>query len=302
MIEGKSDKKLAGFVITYNRPHTLLDTIGKVFSQSFPPQKLWIIDNSENEDTYRLLRTVKDDRLVYLKVGYNAGPAGGAKIGLKAVADAGFEWIYWGDDNDPPRFDHAFERLIHLGELMPVKGLLGCVGHWFDVRKGIVKRTSDQSLNGKGHLEVNSIAGGMGFIVHSNVIHKGFTPDDRIFFGFEELEFCLRVAEAGFNIWVDKELFCAMRSKSNRMGMEVKLYKKKDKERLWREYYSLRNLLYIAKRHGYHKMRVRLALKWSVKICYGFKYGLAYGKSNAYFILCAFIDHLKGKMGKVNVK
>ncbi|GAB3666879.1 hypothetical protein GCM10028791_42690 [Echinicola sediminis] len=214
----------------------------------------------------------------------------------------GYEWIYWGDDDNPPEFDHVFEKLLTLGKSMKKKGLLGCVGHNFNKKKGVINRTPDEYLAGKGYLEVDSIAGGMSLLVHSEVVIGGVLPDERIFFGFEELDFCLRVKEAGFKIWVDKELFYEMRKKSGRLSLKKKYYQSKSKEQLYREYYSLRNLLFLAKKNGYHQMRLILYIKWGIKLFYGFRHGFSYGKINAFFIIKAFADHFQGRMGKMIIK
>lgn len=74
----------AGFIITYNRPKVLHETILKIFSQSYPPGKIWIIDNSEDFNTQALIDQINDDRLIYYRVGFNSGPAGAAEIGLRS--------------------------------------------------------------------------------------------------------------------------------------------------------------------------------------------------------------------------
>ena len=71
--------RFGGFIITYNRPELLIQTINSVFQQTFPPELLWIIDNSDNVDTEFRFKNFEDKRVRYFRMGYNAGPAGGAK-------------------------------------------------------------------------------------------------------------------------------------------------------------------------------------------------------------------------------
>ncbi|TAE20248.1 MAG: glycosyltransferase, partial [Bacteroidetes bacterium] len=101
MPSAEQSKYLAGFIITYNRVNILPDTVEKILAQSFPPEKLLIVDNSEGTETEEWVKTVPHLPLHYYRVGYNSGPAGGAAIGLQKLAEEGYEWIYWGDDNDP---------------------------------------------------------------------------------------------------------------------------------------------------------------------------------------------------------
>ena len=65
--------RLGGFIITYNRPEILGDTITKVFAQSFPPEILWIVDNSEGLETYHLISSLEDSRIGIHRMGHTAG-------------------------------------------------------------------------------------------------------------------------------------------------------------------------------------------------------------------------------------
>src|SRR3989337_1984763 len=118
-------KYFAGFIMTYERPEILASTIAKVFAQSKAPQKLVIVDNSESEKTKILIESIDDPRLEYVAVGYNAGPAGAAKVGLQLLASEGYEWIYWGDDNDPPNGRDTLKDELNLAEQTTNVGIIG---------------------------------------------------------------------------------------------------------------------------------------------------------------------------------
>ncbi|MDR2408553.1 MAG: glycosyltransferase [Bacteroidales bacterium] len=90
----KSEKYFAAFIITCERESILETTIQKVFSQSFPPEKIWIIDNSESLKTQQLIEKLNHPQIAYYRMGYNSGPAGGVAMGLKIVANEGYQWIY----------------------------------------------------------------------------------------------------------------------------------------------------------------------------------------------------------------
>src|SRR5690349_18373259 len=98
-MKSRDSVRFAGFIMTYERPGIILDTIGRVLAQTRPPEKLLIVDNSESSETKKLIEHLNDNRIQYFAVGYNAGPAGAAKIGLQKLAEGGFDWIYWGDDD-----------------------------------------------------------------------------------------------------------------------------------------------------------------------------------------------------------
>src|SRR5687768_7215833 len=94
--------KFAGFIMTYERSDLLLSTIKTIFDQTISPKKLLIIDNSKSDKTEILIKQLNDPRVFYHKQGYNSGPAGAARTGLQILAAEGYDWIYWGDDDDPP--------------------------------------------------------------------------------------------------------------------------------------------------------------------------------------------------------
>lgn len=288
--------RFGGFIITYNRPNILLETIDKVFLQTYPPELLWIIDNSEGLETDHAIASLLDKRIRYYRMGYNSGPAGAAAKGLELCAQEGSDWIYWGDDNDPPFTLDCFERLLAIRELNPFVGVLGTVGQFFDRKKGVIKRIQTRLLEKKQTLEVDYVAGSKCLLINGNLARAGIAPNPELFFGFEELDFCLKVSRKGYVILVDCKLFLEARAKANRLNFERPLYAKK--KNLVREYYSLRNLLMISDTLTSNSMRKQLYFKWVGKSFYGFKYGLSYGAKNFYLIWLAFWHYWKEVTGK----
>ncbi len=288
--------RFGGFIITYNRPTIIVETIQKVFSQSLAPELLWIIDNSEDFATNHSVTSLRDPRIKYFKMGYNAGPSGAAAKGLELCSKDGVEWIYWGDDNDPPVEFDCFERLLAIRNENPFCGVLGSVGQFFDRNKGVVKRVQTRLLEKKKFLVLDFVAGGKSMIVSGEVARKGISPDPNLFFGFEELDFCLKVKRQGYEIVVDCGLFLEARKRSNRLDFVRPLYKKK--VNLTREYYSLRNLLMISDSLTLNKMKRQLYKKWIAKSIYGFRFGIFYGARNFYLIWLAFFHYWKGISGK----
>lgn len=286
---------LGGFIITYNRPKEVCDTIRIVFEQSTPPEFLWIIDNSEGLETDAAIASLLDPRVKYYRMGYNAGPAGAAAIGLELCAKDGAEWIYWGDDNDPPEFQDTFERLLSIRNDDHYCGVLGAVGHFFDHKKGEIKRIQSRLLEKKKSLSVESIAGGMSMLVNQTVVKAQIFPDPDLFFGFEELDFCLKAKRKGFTLSVHCGLFLELREKHKRIDFKRPHYQKKGN--LAREYYSLRNLLYIADLLTLDTMKNRLVKKGLAKMFYGYRYGPIYGFKNMRFIFFALFHFYSGKKG-----
>lgn len=288
--------RFGGFVMTYNRPEVVLVTLEKLFAQTQPPELIWVIDNSENIETDHAIATWMNPKVKYYRMGYNAGPAGAAVKGLQLCAQDGLDWILWADDNDPPFFPDTFEKLLKIRNENPFCGIIGAVGHFFDRKKGVIKRVQSRLLEKKEIIEVDCIAGNMLMIVSKEVVNQGIFPNPDLFFGFEELDFCLKASRRGFVLLVPSILFLQLRKHHNRIEFERPLYL--EKKNPAREYYSLRNLLMISDSLTLNTMRWRLISKWLGKSLYGFKYGFSYGLKNAQMIFLALYHYYRGVKGK----
>ncbi len=289
--------KFAAFIMTYERPSVLEGTIGSLLSQTCPPQKILVVDNSSSSDTKTLVEHLNNPAVEYLRVGYNSGPAGAAKRGLLRLVEDGFEWIHWADDDDPARFPDAFEIL--LKSVTPQIGVIGAVGSLFDWRTGLKRRYPDDQLN--GILLADSIGGGYCMIVNAKAVNSSTLPDEELFFGMEEFDFCQRVKRSGFQVCVSGDLMYRYRQLNNKLGVEKKpsLIPRRDLKHLHREYYSYRNAIYLMA-YTYRKpaLVLRYLMRIAGKVVLGFVKGPKYGWRNASLLLKAAYHGLTKKMGK----
>jgi GT2 family glycosyltransferase len=287
----------AAFIITYERADILVNTIQKIFEQTVSPQKLLIVDNSISLETQDLIATWIDPRLEYYRVGYNAGPAGAANIALQRLSTQGYDWIYWGDDNDPPRFTDCFEVL--LNSVTRNTGAIGAVGSLFNWKTGLRERYPDDHL--KGLLPVDAIGGGFCFIINAKAIDKETVPDPELYFGLEEFDFCQKLKRKGFDVYVVGELLYRYREQSKKLGIEKKasIIPRRSLTTLHRDYYSYRNgiylMFYVFKK--YHLVAV-YTIRCLAKIPFGFAKGLKFGLKNATLLTLAICHGLMKKMGR----
>jgi len=292
---------LAGFIMTYQRPLVLIDTVNKVLTQSYPPDKLLVVDNSDDDETRLKVEHLNDSRVAYIKVGYNAGPAGAAKIGLQQLVAEGYRWIYWGDDDDPPTFHDSFEKLVGaIQNFEPADklGMVGAVGQNFDSITGNMQRVANEVIQSSSYIEVDAIAGNQSLIINAEVVRQGILPDPDLFFGFEELEFCLRVKSAGYRIIAVNDLYKRSREKYNRMAVRKHLYTKKKFDSLNRQYYSTRNILVILSRNRMYSAYVYQLSKAIIKCFLGFRQGWLFGKTNLIYLTLGIRDAVLGTLGR----
>lgn len=292
-------KFFGAFIMTFERPETLLRSVENLQSQTIPPEYILIIDNSASFDTYKALEKLLSPSLEYFRVGYNSGPAGGASMGLSRVAAKGYQWIYWGDDDNPPRdpkvFENFFIRIRKLEEEKVNLGIYGGKGGAINNLTGRIKSLRNLDLLDKDAVEVDMVAGGQTMLVKGDVIKDNLLPEERLFFGFEDLDFSLKVRAAGYKIFVDAKSWHKARLDFQNSGNNYRPVGSSfgDEKKLLRDYYSNRNFLYILQKN---KMFFPLSfqlLKSMIKMVWGFKYGGSYGRKNLFFQKKAIQDFFK---------
>lgn len=288
----------AAFIMTHKRVPDLEDTIKKIFNQTYPPHKVLIIDNDVNFSAKDILKKFPEHNIFYHALGYNSGPAGAARAGLEILSKEGYQWIAWMDDDDPPIFDNTFEILLKIASANEKCGCVGTVGQYFNKKNGLMIRVSDTELNTTGKLAVDNIAGGMCKIVNANVCLKDkIYPDESLFYGFEELDFDIRMKNSGFLLLTDRELYKKHRIHFARTDLKRMRGGKKELSRLWREYYSTRNSLIILFKNKYLLAFCVSIFRHLSKILFGFSYGYQYGILNAKFIGKGIFHFFLGKKG-----
>ncbi len=289
----------AAFIMTYRRNETLANTLKLLFDQTCPPQKILIVDNDPDKGAKVILNSFNNKPVEYFSVGYNSGPAGAAYWGLKLLFEQNWEWVLWVDDDDPPLFldsiQNIFDTTIHYKGGKEI-GVIGAVGANFNKIKSCIERIKSQDVKSV-HI-VDCIAGNMFPIVNKRTFDKLILPNPNLFFGFEELSFCLRVKNAGFEILISGTEMLRYRETHNRLNIGKPKFKLPETSTLWRQYYSVRNLFTILLKE--QKQILGLFVfsgKTIFKSFMGYKNGFAYGNKYAAIHLLGLYHGLIGVNG-----
>lgn len=294
-----SSFSFAAFIMTYERPAILRNTIDALFSQTLPPEKILIVDNSESEDTRAMISELNYPGVDYYRVGYNSGPAGAAKIGLQKLVAEGYQWIYWGDDDNPPPESDVFEVLLKNGSELIDNGIklgaIGASGSLFNKFSGKLQRLKNKDLN--KNVAVDMIAANT-FIINSLPVKQGILPHEPLFFGFEELDFCLQMKNRGFALYCHGPMLLRHRQMFNRPEEVVVKSYKEDGYQLRRRYYSYRNLLYImVYRQRLYWTSLMLMTRWMIKAMLNIRFGYTYFFSSSRLLATAIQDAILRRMG-----
>jgi glycosyltransferase involved in cell wall biosynthesis len=270
-----SGRAIHGVLVTYRRPGVLPGTLARVLAQSRPPDTLVVVDNDPDESARAVVEAAGGDArptaVGYVASGGNIGPAGGIALGMRHVlADADDDdWILVLDDDDPPPSVDLVGRLARFGDRLradrPDLGGVGSCGARFHVARARSVRVPDDEL--AGAVPADWMGGGQFPLYSVRAVRAVGVVDEAIFFGFDDLEFGLRLSAAGFPIFAHGELWLELRQAWGRLGLDGDPSRDLG-EATWRRYYSLRNLIYILRKQGHHRAAARLAARSVGKTLY----------------------------------
>jgi len=151
----------------------------------------------------------------------------------------------------------------------------------------------------EGITDADVVAGNQMMIVNAKIPKAGIFPTEKLFFGFEELDFCLKVKYAGFRVVFNGG---KIREARELAGITNPNYRWKGssfgkEEILWRQYYSIRNMLYILKKRKLYIGYFYFLTKSLVKIPAAFLRGYGYGKKTLRINSTAIYHHITDRYG-----
>ena len=252
--------RVFGVLVTFGRPLELEQSLLAIRQQTLPLEQLVVVDN-EGGAAEAIVREHAPSA-TYVRAGENLGPAGGIAVGMRRVVEvaADGDWVFTLDDDDWTSETELFARLLAFGEEMRALDVMtagvGRSGTRFDHRTGRIVRVGDHELHGP--VPVDCIAGNQFplYSVHA-VREAGFFRSD-LFFGFEELEFGLRLRRAGYQLYVQGEAWHQHRERLGLLAVRKQPSRALAPGPSWKRYYSIRNLIYILRSSGRSAAAVRV--------------------------------------------
>jgi glycosyltransferase involved in cell wall biosynthesis len=255
---------VTAIVVTYRRPDALADTLDQLAAQTRPPDSTIVVDNDPDESA----RTIVDGRrnVGYLAAGDNLGPSGAISLAMtRVVVDASDEdLVLLVDDDDPPPDPDSIERVVSAIAEAQAQGWrcagAGLAGARFRPARAAFVRVPDDELHGP--VGVDYIGGGQCPIYRVEAIRTVGAFDTGFFFGFDDADFGLRLRAAGWALVVPGEYWAELRSRRGRTGAVAT--RSTVPAAAWRQYYSARNTVHLARRHGNRRGRVVAAMRGAV--------------------------------------
>ena len=259
------DRRLIGVLVTYRRPVELANSLVRLAAQDRQLDHLIVVDNDADAVVASQVEALIEEgrNASYVVTTENLGPAGGIAIGmehaLRRARDR--DWIVLVDDDDPPSGPNVLARLADFGAAMlekdPRAAAVGLVGARFDWRSGRLHRVSDGEL--EGAVPVDYIGGNQFPFYLASAVRDVGPFDASLFFGFDDLEYGLRLRRAGYRLFGSGPMWLEERRRAGRIGIDVSPSTGLG-DANWRRYYSLRNTVRILKVGGRISAAARVGL------------------------------------------
>ncbi|MGH2722665.1 MAG: glycosyltransferase family 2 protein [Actinomycetota bacterium] len=267
---GTGGPRLHGILTTYRRPAELADTLVRLGGQSRLIERLVVADNGRGPETEGIVDRSAGwcPAVEHVAMPENVGPAGAIATGMRRFLEdaADGDWIVVIDDDDPPRFPHVIEELERFAEDAvrrdPRTAAVGLHGARFDWSRGRLVRIGDRELDGPVPLDY---LGGNALPFFRVAAVREVGPFlEQLFWGWEELEYGLRLRGAGYRIYGHGDLW-----RWGRGTRAADLDRRKRplfslREPDWRRYYEVRNLVHLLRIHGRPGTALRVGLTMGV--------------------------------------
>jgi glycosyltransferase involved in cell wall biosynthesis len=264
-VDGDRDRRLVGVLVTFRRPAELSTSLARLADQDRPLDHLVVVDNDRSARAADLVDEFvrQGNDASYVATPENLGPAGGIAIGmehaLRRARDA--DWIVLVDDDDPPDEPSVLSNMANFGAEMlaadPRTAGVGLVGARFDWRRGRLNRIGDAELIGA--VPVDYIGGNQFPFYLASAVRDVGPFATNLFFGFDDLEYGLRLRRSGYRLFASGSLWLEQRRRQGRLGLHVRPAGALG-EPGWRRYYSLRNTIHILRSNGRGATAARVAV------------------------------------------
>jgi GT2 family glycosyltransferase len=252
-------QRLAAVVLNHRTTEETVRAVRSLLASTRPPDHVVVVDNDVADECRTHFTQPHPNpeprtpipELTYLHTGSNLGFSGGMNVGVRAALTAGADLVLLANSdievsvdclgrmesvlNDEPEAGIAGPLVL----LRDTPGRVASAGIRYNQRSGRMREIGSGMTMSESLAEsriVDAVSGCL-MMVKRDVFDAVGLLDDRFFFGFEDLDFCLRARAAGFT-----SVLVGDASAFHEGGRSIG----KNSSRRW--YFSARNHLLIASR------------------------------------------------------
>jgi GT2 family glycosyltransferase len=242
--------KINCLIVTFNRLALLKECVAAVQAQTYPLNKIIVINNASTDGTKEYLDALPPDRFLSVHHEKNTGGAGGFNAGLKESYRTGADWTWCMDDDTVPSPD-ALQKLMESSACGGKFGFLCSTVLFTDGAPHMMNNfTPDDAHDYKyNHFLKNNVlllrqASFVSCLIRHDAVQKCGFPISDFFIWSDDVEYTKRITKSGFLGGVVITSFVVHKTKTNyTSSLETA-----DPGIFWRFYYDKRNLVYILKK------------------------------------------------------
>jgi glycosyltransferase involved in cell wall biosynthesis len=242
-----SESRLLGIVVTYKRPSELGQSLAALVAQTRRLDRLIVVNNEPGSDVRAVVEQhpLAAGTVSVIDTPDNLGPAGGIASGMEALlqdaSDTDFVVVF--DDDDPVVDNEVLADLaVAAAAGGPRLGGVGLRGAVLDRRTGRLRPPSMAGSDAAPSARVDYLKSGWTPLYSVRAIREIGPFDAGLFFGFDDLEFGLRLVDAGYLL----EAHELGREQADPPSTPSLGYRRAE----WRTYYTVRNLVIVLRRHA----------------------------------------------------
>lgn len=248
-------EKICCIVVTYNRKKLLSEAIESILRQSYPVDKIIIIDNHSTDGTKDYLQRGKllTDKVEYICLDKNLGGSAGFYYGLKKALNADVDWVNLSDDDailDVNYFKNIITQIMNYPKVRAFTGTVATNNEiqyfhrrFITSRYTLKHRISDK-MNYEGKTFFLDSFSFVGCLIHKDIIRKIGFPEVGYFTQLDDTEYSLRIRRETNIVNVNDAI----------IDHKTKIMDEHTYRPDWKEFYSIRNQCFMILKHSKSKM------------------------------------------------
>lgn len=242
-------KKVAAVLVTYNRVDLLKKCLSQLLIQPTELSKILVIDNHSSDGTeiYMSKMIKQNHQIIYSRLSNNLGGAGGFAEGIKQAMSLDVDYFWIMDDDTIPNSDTLSNLLAADEQLQSKWSFLSSNVRWVDNKAARMnqlttqKYWSDEINNGLVAVKTGTF---VSILIKKDDVRRVGLPISEFFIWSDDTEYTIRLSNKITGYFVINSTV----THETKVNLSVDLVHERDKNKIKRYYYSLRNGFYIARR------------------------------------------------------
>ncbi|WP_080240498.1 glycosyltransferase family 2 protein [Spirosoma rigui] len=254
----KRTETVSAVVVTYNRLEDLKKCIASLQQQTWPLNKIIVINNGSTDGTGDWLAS--QPALMVVEQA-NLGGAGGFATGIDTAFKAGYDWL-WCMDDDCLAAPDALEALMAAPNLGPcIKNAMSVSVKDHSELAFYVERPNRTYRKVTDMTQFDMVHGVASFfngtLISAEVVRAIGLPDKKLFIWGDEVEYMTRAIRMGYPVMtIPRSVFYHPPS-FDRNGIPW--------PGAWKQYYAVRNQRRVFQNIHGDKYGVMVFMRWSLK-------------------------------------